>query len=156
MRNWSVLLITVLIGLGCSSGSGPVIPGSSLDTAVSQAADLNRSQTHLWGYYDISIDIESRTVEVVPNRRVTFAANVVTFLNANPANLGFQINDTPVGPDYVDVDIDVSITHPFPGMPQYNGYDVRGIFMGDGSMTLEYNPDLIYPGQVIRVPKKPA
>ncbi|MFH1675681.1 MAG: PKD domain-containing protein, partial [bacterium] len=41
--------------------------------------------------------------------------------------------------------IDVSITHPFPGLTQYNGYDVRGVFMGDGSESLQYNGDLVYP-----------
>ncbi|MFH1677003.1 MAG: PKD domain-containing protein, partial [bacterium] len=74
-----------------------------------------------------------------------FTANVVNFINAKPVNLGFHINSTPLGPDYADVDIDVSITHPFPGLPQYNGYDVRGVFMSDGSGYLDYNSDLAYP-----------
>jgi len=48
-------------------------------------------------------------------------------------NLSFHIYGTPVTADYVDVDIDVRIRHPFPGMTQYNGYDVKGAFMGSGS-----------------------
>jgi hypothetical protein len=103
------------------------------------------SQTHLWGFYDVSIDIPSKTVTAALNRQAMFTANVVNFLNGKVTNLGFHINGTPMGPDYVDVDIDVSITHPFPGLPQYNGYDVRGVFMGDGSASMGYNPELIYP-----------
>jgi len=77
-----------------------------------------------------------------------FTANVVQFVNGNPANLAFDIFGTPVGPDYVDVDIDVSITHPFPGIHQYDGYDVRGVFMGSGSETLSYGSNLDYPSLV--------
>jgi hypothetical protein len=106
---------------------------------------LNEAQTHLWGYWDVYVDIKSRTVEAVENRQAMFTANVVNFVNGKPGNLGFHINSTPIGPDYVDVDIDVTITHPFPGLPQYNGYDVRGVFMGDGSANLGYNPSLFYP-----------
>jgi len=74
-----------------------------------------------------------------------FTANVVNFLNSNPNMMSFEINEVVPTADYIDIDIDVSITHPFPGYPQYNGYDVRGVFMGEGSGTLSYNPDVIYP-----------
>jgi hypothetical protein len=73
-----------------------------------------------------------------------FSANVVNFINQKPANLGFKINKTPAGPTWIDVDIDVSITHPFPGMHQYDGYDVRGVFIGDGSGVMKYNNVLTY------------
>ena len=111
----------------------------SIDRANSYA------QNHLWGYYDVEIDLESQTATAVLNRNAMFTANVVNFLNGNPPKLSFHINSTPMGPDYVDVDIDVSITHPFAGLTQYNGYDVRGVFMGDGSGMLDYNSDLDYP-----------
>jgi hypothetical protein len=81
------------------------------------------------------------------NRDAMFTANVVNFLNGKYSNLGFKINDTPIGAGYIDVDIDVSITHPFPGLSQYDGNDVRGVFMGDGSGSLKYNPELMYAVQ---------
>ncbi|MCK4720665.1 hypothetical protein KAU08_08400, partial [bacterium] len=49
----------------------------------------------------------------------------------------FEIINIIFDPDYIDVDIDIIVTHPFPGYPEFNGYDLRGIFMGDGSLTLE-------------------
>ena len=121
--------------------------GPATGPAVMQGASgfARQTQTNLWGYYDVYIDIASQTVEAVEDRQAMFTANVVNFINSNPAGLGFHINSTPVGSGYVDVDIDVSIHHPFPGMPQYNGYDVRGVFMGDGSASLKYNPNLHYP-----------
>ena len=146
MARWTTLLAAIpaciLLAIGCSSGgSSPVMPSELTANRVAGAP----SQTHLWGFYDVSIDIPTQTVTAVLDRQAMFTANVVNFLNGKVANLGFHINGTPMGPDYVDVDIDVSITHPFPGLPQYNGYDVRGAFMGDGSASMAYNPELIYP-----------
>jgi hypothetical protein len=37
----------------------------------------------------------------------------------------------------MDVEVDVSLTHPL-NLEAYNGYDVRGIFIGNGSAALSY------------------
>ena len=148
MNRWTVLLATVLVfglvALGCSGGGHPVAPTSEPDLAVGAQSHGNNAQTHLWGFYDVYIDIETQSVEYVANRNAMFTANVVQFVNKNPANLAFVINSTPMGTGYVDVDIDVTITHPFPGLTDYNGYDVKGIFIGDSSSSLKYNTDLDY------------
>ena len=140
MNRWTVvlalILLTAAVAFGCSSGGGnPTAPSSGPDLTGS-VSHVGQAQTHLWGYYDVYIDVENQTVEALVNRDAMFAANVVTFLNGKPANLAFKINDTPVGADFIDVDLDVSITHPFPGMHAYDGYDVRGIFIGDGSQDM--------------------
>lgn len=148
MNRWTVLLTAMLlctfVVMGCSGGGGsPVTPdtGSGLTSGVTDRGA--QAQTHLWGYWTIYIDIANQTVEAVPKRQTMFAANVVGFLNSNNS-LSFWINDTPVTPDYTDVDIDVTLTHPLPGLPSYDGYDVRGIFIGDGSATMAYNADLTF------------
>jgi hypothetical protein len=74
-----------------------------------------------------------------------FAVNVVNFLNQNPASVDTDIVDVQHAGEVLIINIDVGITHPFPGNVGFNGYDVRGIFMGNGSVSLVYNPDLIYP-----------
>jgi hypothetical protein len=148
MKNLLSLLgtfvICVLLIAGCADRPSPIDLDLSPKTSKSELIAPS-SQTHLWGYYDVYFDLATRTMTAIDNRQAMFTANVVNFLNNKPSGLGFSINNTQVTPDYVSVDIDVSITHPFPGLPQYNGYDVRGIFMGDGSASLNYNPDLIYP-----------
>ncbi len=149
MNRWTVLfatvLVSVLITVSCSSGSGsPVMP--SVDSGITGMVNHSaQTQTHLWGYYDVFIDVENRAVEAVLNRSAMFSVNVVTFMNINPGNFHTSIYELSVSTDYVDIDIDVTIVHPFPDMPEYNGYDVRGIFCSDGSGTLEYNSDLHYP-----------
>lgn len=148
MNRWTVLLTAMLlctfVVMGCSSdGGSPVTPdtGPGLTSGVNEHGA--QAQTHLWGYWNCYIDIETQTVEVVPCRTTLFAANVVGFLNSNNS-LSFFINDTPITPDYTDVDIDITLSHPLPGLPSYDGYDVRGIFIGDGSQYMQYNSDLSY------------
>ena len=138
-------VICVFYAIGCSGGGTPVSPGGVSGSVVMPAQAERASQTHLWGLYDVHLDIPSKTAVAVPNRQAIFTANVVNFINSKPTNLGFHINGTSVQTDYIDVDINVTITHPFPGLPQYNGYDVRGVFMGDGSAYLHYNNALVFP-----------
>jgi len=139
-----VLFVFTTMLFGCSTmGNQPLLPDSQSE--VTDFSTRNPSQTHLWGIYDIYFDLESQQVEVIPNHHAMFTANVTTFINGNPANLAFDIHGTPVmdAGVYVDVDIDVSITHPFPGIHQYDGYDVRGVFMGAGNASMMYgdNPN---------------
>ncbi|MFH1676791.1 MAG: SBBP repeat-containing protein, partial [bacterium] len=142
-----IVPILAMVFLGCSmngsAGSSPVTP---VETVLSgNSVDSTGSGSFVWGYYEIDIDIPTQTVTAVPLRHAMFTANVTKFINAKPSNLGFHINDITTGSDYIDVDIDVTITHPFPGLTQYNGYDVRGIFIGNGSSGLYYSGGLWYP-----------
>ncbi|MFH1676651.1 MAG: hypothetical protein ABIC40_06465, partial [bacterium] len=142
------ILLCVIVFAGCQGGSNPVSTGTDPGLKVNEGmSNPTQSQTHLWGYYDVYIDPVNKTAVAVPNRDVMFTANVVKFLNGKPPKLSFFMQDIHPTPNYTDVDIDVSITHPFPGLLQYNGYDVRGVLMGSGSATLEYNSDLVYPVQ---------
>ncbi len=150
MNRWTVLLVTVLLGtmvaMGCSSGGGnPISPNA--DPALTGGTPHNGAgvQTHLWGYWDCTINLETQEVEIVRNRTAQFMANVVQFLNDNPAGLGFDILETPIEAEWIDVDINVSLTHPLPGLPQYDGYDVKGVFCTDASASLAYNSALQYP-----------
>jgi len=142
-----VLFISILV-IGCSGSSGgggagnPVAPPVGDPYELSSPRDL--AHTHLWGFYSVSIDPESGKVEALNDRNAMFTANVTNFLNGSPPRLGFSINGISVGTDYTDIDIDVSLIHPFPGMTQYNGYDVRGVFMGNGSMELD-STGVAYP-----------
>ncbi|MFH1675812.1 MAG: hypothetical protein ABIC40_02220, partial [bacterium] len=143
-----LLIISVSFFIGCSGRSNPVLPLDQSDLTGrihGTSATANPVQTHLWGYFDLYFDAENLIIDAVPNRQVMFTANVVKFINSNPAFLSFKINKTVPTVDYVDVDIDVSIRHPFPGLDGYRGYDVRGVFMGDGSASLEHNGEMNYP-----------
>jgi len=138
-----LIFCIVMFVLGCSGGS--ITPDLD-ETGISGLTNhrQNQSGTSLWGYYDLLIEPETGNISVIPNRQVGFAINVVKFLNNDPLGIGVSFNGTETGPGYIDVDMDITIKHPLP-LEKFNGYDVRGIFVGSGSSSMIHNPDLIYP-----------
>jgi hypothetical protein len=146
---WVVALLFSTLILGCSGGDNPVTPAENPGVGLDLAAQTDQavqSQAQLWGYFDLYFNVESKTIEAVPNRSAEFAANVVKFLNNDPLGLQVHFNGTYPGTGCIYIDMDVTIKHPLTDHA-YDGYDVRGIFMGNGSAQLEYNSDLVYPVQ---------
>jgi len=136
----SILLLAILSG--CSQGTSdisPVTPGLSVGK---QASSDSNSQV-LWGFWNVIIDPGSGEVELVPVRHAEFQANVTQFLQPpiSPVNLlSFSID---IGSSDIANGIyaaDVTIKHPFPGLPVYRGFDVRGICMGNASVE-EFSGD---------------
>ncbi|MCX6645904.1 MAG: PKD domain-containing protein [bacterium] len=148
MNRWTVLLgmviLLVLLCTGCSSGDrNPSAP----DTQVGMTSDTawfeqNPAKTYLLGYFDCQLDVENKTIEIVPNRTVDFTLNLVPFLNKmNIPKYGITFDSVAFhqdDPSFLGVDVEFSIYHPFPGYDQYQGYDVMGVVIGDGSSTLDY------------------
>ncbi|MCK4721027.1 hypothetical protein KAU08_10220, partial [bacterium] len=136
----TVVIIAGVIAIGCSGGS-PVTPTADQEQTPELTTESNRAgsgaQTNLLGYWDVLIDPETGTVELLENRHAMFTVNLTNILSKQPTGLNFKLINIIIEPDYIDVDIDIIVTHPFSGYPGYNGYDLRGIFMGDGSLTLE-------------------
>ncbi len=149
MSRWTVLLITLIaslsVALGCSSGGDSVTPTSGPELTASDSSHSSQSNMYLWGYYDVTIDPDTQSITAVPNRTTMFAANVVDFLNGNPAAMKFTMVHLVVGTDVITVDINVKLSHPFDGMPQFNGYDVKGVFIGDSGDALKYDSSYKYP-----------
>ncbi len=141
----TAVVLPLLIVSSCSGGNSPTTPEISEALTPDSQAARYQSQTQLLGYYDLTFDLESESVEAVPNRSLEFTTNVVWFLNNDPTTLLFKFQEITPGDDYVDIDLDVFIIHPFPGQQKYDAYDVRGVFIGNGSGTLKHNSDLKYP-----------
>ena len=141
------LTLTILLAIGCSGGSsGPVAPDVHSQLTGNQARDaVSQSTTHLWGFYEVTIDPDTLEVEVVYDRTAMFTANLTNLLNKLViGGIKFEIYNWDFSGDYYDFDCLIAVTHPFPGYPEYTGYDVRTVFMGDGSGSLMYDPDLKY------------
>ena len=107
----------------------------------------NSGSRMLWGFYEIGIDTRTGEANIVPIRTAEFGANVTRFM---------QPPISPVSRIKVYVDltggdisnglfaVDVTLNHPFPGLSMYSGFDVRGIFMADGSVESNHYGGLIY------------
>jgi hypothetical protein len=83
-------------------------------------------------------------IDVVPRRQGRFHLNALKFLESYCTNC-LKITGLKNNGDGT-VDLTVQLTHPFPGMAQYTGFDVKGIIMFNGSYLInigEYWP--VYP-----------
>jgi hypothetical protein len=91
------------------------------------------------------IDGSTGDVGIVPLRGPMFNANVQQFLNPpfSPVNM-MKIIMLP-GCDFASgyVECEVQLTHPFLGLEQFKGFDVRGIFMADGTRASDHDPGIL-------------
>lgn len=150
--NLIVLLTVVAIALiGCSGGGGtpltPTIPGGDTtdfgDMGNLRVGTMPDGGNFLWGLWQGTIDLASSQVELTPLRQVEFHMNMASVLQDFTPGLSYQFK----GFDMIEkaVDIDVTITHPFPNT-DFRGFDVRGIFMGPGNTIIsQSDPGIIYP-----------
>jgi len=131
----------LLLAMSCSGGSLlPVAPGEIQPSPSLSGRETGHVQTStcLWGVWDIEIDPTPMTAEAVPFRGADFTCNVTRFIDGPPVNLLLSLGTVDIQPDYVDITLDIGIRHPFPGLKKLTGFDVLGVFLGDGSD--------IYPG----------
>ncbi len=148
------IIIPILLGfiisfsLSCS-GSSTVTPDteSPTETSVKQEIHTSEQNTHLWGIWDVNIDPETGRIEAVPMRGAYFSCNVTRFIDKPPPNLlltNFLIDTS--NPTYVSIGVDVGIQHPFPGLDNLYGFDVIGVFFGNGSEIYPGNESLYIAG----------
>jgi hypothetical protein len=148
-RSLFLAAFITLFMLSCSSGSHfdqvtspPLTNAGDHDiNSISSAAP-----NMLWGLWEISIDPESLEAEIVPVRGAMFTANVTQFLQppAAPTNLlSIQVLASS-DPSNGYFEVNAAVSHPFPGLPKYRGFDVRGIFISNGSMPFGTDPGALF------------
>jgi hypothetical protein len=159
----SAIFFAAIFGItigGCAASNVATLPSDNASTGMSaqpgtagtQGTAENEGSTNpgrqLWGVWEISIDPESGDVEVVPARFSEFHANVRKFLEDGPCKNCIKVVPPIVHQPY-GIDVTISLTHPFPGNTNFNGFDVRGICMLDGEYLLptpEYLTTRLLPG----------
>jgi hypothetical protein len=149
--------IAIVIFVGCS-GSSPLAPTASSDLTSASRSIESSHQTapSLWGYWTVVLDPSSRSVEITPLRGAEFTVNVVSFLQppaGKISNLGITITDLSKWPTEGKLAVDVKLTHPFPGLNQYTGHDVRGVFIAPGDTTGNFDQFVVYASRTGEQPK---
>ncbi len=136
-----VIGTVALLMLSCGkSSNGPVQPVLTDSTPIAQSQAANGKA--LWGLWDIAIDTGTGSVEAVPLRGAEFTANVTIFLQPPMGSLTylkFTDLDLTDWPDLGIIELDVGLTHPFPGLDMYTGFDVLGVFRHNGSYASGYD-----------------
>jgi hypothetical protein len=134
------LLVFVSIALGCSGGAdNPIAPNAGGLSPRTSAAQPDSGNRYLWGLWDIAIDPNTGSAEILPVRGACFTANVNSLLEGAPGNMIIEDMDLS---DFVAegrLDCTVTLKHPFSGLDQFDGFDVWGVFLHNGSTPLGYD-----------------
>jgi len=142
-----LMLIFAMAACQKNGQSVPVLPGTDSDslTAGSVVNDESRSANNhaLWGIWDCSINPDTCEVELVPIRGLEWHANVVEFMQHPhpPTSLGMKVDIANSDPPNGFFQVEITLTHPFPGLDMYQGFDVRGTFLADGSYESAWDDD---------------
>lgn len=151
VRSILPILTFLLIALiGCSGGGqNPVQPGIQVPDNNGQSADTDtaRDNRYLWGLSQFVCNIEEGTIEVSPLRVPEGHLNVIGFLETPYAQLLTIASEPIFDTDNDTVNVDVAIQHPFPGLNEFSGFDVRCILISHGTVTGYSDPDLHIPGE---------
>jgi len=130
-RSIILIMVAALVVCGCADKS-PVSPGTNILIQQSAGNEAGPDGPYrLWSEWTWYISAAHDGVEIVPKRASRFHLNALKFLESYCTDCLkiLAIKDNGDG----TVDIDVKITHPFNGHPEYTGFDVKGILMFSGS-----------------------
>jgi hypothetical protein len=142
----ATILVTAIFLLGCSGASNPVSNGPLQSS--DRPGQETRSGHVLWGLWHVTIDPDTLTAEAAPLRTAEFTCNVTQFMqppasHVNMISFAFPPGSDPANGYFV---VDVSLKHPFPGLNVYNGFDVRGVFMANGTLTGSHDSSVLRAG----------
>lgn len=150
VRKLTFILITGIlwIGLSCSNSQDPASGKLSVSERISRPSGTAQIPI-LWGMWEVSLESPDSQPRILPCRSAEFTANVTRFMqppSSSSHKLTVQVIDSLSDWATGHIVVDVSFIHPFPGLNEYTGFDVRGICMGNGSVSCVTDSNLLYAG----------
>ncbi len=121
-----------LVFAGCMDGVNPELLPITGPSGSLIAAGNHAPSRYLWGWFLVRIEPGTGEFEIVPVREVSTHWNIINFLERKPCTDCFKLVNIDVAPNG-NLLVDVRISHPFVGMANLTGFDVRGIAMFNGS-----------------------
>ena len=120
--------------IGCQSNpTAPDIDSQVWDTASSEPASGGVRQC--LGYYSIAVDTKTLEAEPIPLRSAELHLNLTGILNTT---MGIGVVGVPSESDPANgyISLNITLTHPFATKPQLSGFDVKGILMTPGTLSI--------------------
>jgi hypothetical protein len=116
------LVFIVILLLGCSQSA--TVP----DSDQLEPPKLANGETYRWnwGIHTIVFSDDYSQVDVIAERGLDLHINVNKFVEGPPCPNCLKIGK-PHGSGYGSIKLPVILSHPFPGHPEWTGFDVRGI-----------------------------
>ncbi len=129
----TLILIGIMLITACQDN--PVTPTDDSQPLVT-AGDTEQHPTHYnWGFYALKVDTSDGSPEIIPVRSADWHFNLTNVLNST---MGVSAIGVPGETNISEglIVMDVTLTHPFGTKPQFAGFDVKGVLMVPGSLTI--------------------
>ncbi len=145
------MVFTVLLGLlmlfvigACADSGDYQSPVSPVMTNWSAGDAMSGSGHQLWGYWEGYIPDTHDSLEFVPIRGTMIHLNARRFLEVDPCTDCLSLVNLEIDQGTQTLTAEIQITHPYPGLGKFTGFDVRAVVISDGS--------LYFPGLDATVP----
>ncbi len=132
--HFSGICIIMLCLLSCHGD--PAIPDTQFNSDPLPAQIRTAGQSHhCFGYYSLMVDTGSMEIKTLPLRSAELHLNLTGVLNST---MGVTAKGVPGEHDPPNgiFTFDVTLTHPFPLKSNLAGFDVKGILISPGSLTI--------------------
>ena len=122
-----VFIIALMFMVSCSGGDGNMVAPTPTDRDT--VATPTPGTTACFGLWQVTIDPVTGTGDIVQLRNAAKILNVLGFMEP-PALTSMDLDwgDMVIADPLIDVG--VILSHPFPGLDEFSGFDVRGVCFG--------------------------
>ena len=124
------VIVTCLLA-GCSRAVSPIEPGVGATGNAGAVQMEQKTNRYLWGIWNIQIDPASGAVVVTPNRSLDMHLNVTKLLETSCPDC-LKISNIKLTAPH-ELSLDLTLKHPSSNDLNLTGFDVRGIFISNGS-----------------------
>ncbi|MFH1675642.1 MAG: hypothetical protein ABIC40_01370, partial [bacterium] len=131
-------ILTLLSACGSNAGDKYPYPASPSLCQTEGTDPQTCGGRYLWGYFTGYIPATHDSIEFVPAREGDIHANVRKFLEDGPCYNCIKVSNISVDPVGNTLSCDISLTHPFPGLDRFTGFDVRAVVITNGSLYFPY------------------
>jgi len=123
MKKAITILLSIIILSGCSHQGNIAAPDDTY--GLTPQIMLPQANRWLWDASLYRVSADHTAIEKLSSRTADWHLNVTPFVEPPNCNDCLMVGKPQIQPDGT-IKIKVMLTHPFPGQPQYTGFDVRG------------------------------
>jgi len=122
VKHGLILFIVLLSILGCSGLNKVAEPDLKATACMSGDNDNHWN----WGVWEFMFSDDHTLVDAIPIREAQYHYCITKLLEEDPCSNCLALGKPLLQPDGT-VKLNVTVRHPFPTMPKYTGFDVRGL-----------------------------
>lgn len=133
-----LLFLPAIVSCSSDASDNPADPGLGNLPTVSNGLEMIEPGRVMLGFFEVVYDPASGEMSALPLRSSQWHINALTFIENAEWGPAIQFSNISLVDNVID--IDVSITNPFPGIPQFCGFDLKGVVIGSADMFDPMNP----------------